>query len=90
MCIRDSRIRMQRLLLDLCARHRPAVLFVTHDVEEALSLADRVVMIAEGRIAYDEDISDVRLSADAFLQARNRILTELGVPAGHAHRSANP
>ncbi len=85
-----TRIRMQRLLLDLCARHRPAVLFVTHDVEEALSLADRVVMIAEGRIAYDEDISDVRLSAEAFLLARNRILTELGVPAGHAHRSANP
>ena len=68
-----TRIRMQRLLLDLCARHRPAVLFVTHDVEEALSLADRVVMIADGHIAYDEDVSNVRLSADAFLQARARV-----------------
>ena len=37
-----TRITMHRLVLSLWARHRPAVLLVTHDVDEALALADRV------------------------------------------------
>ncbi|HEV3383057.1 MAG TPA: hypothetical protein VG142_18985 [Trebonia sp.] len=32
---------MHGLLQDLCARHHPAVLLVTHDVDEAILLADR-------------------------------------------------
>jgi sulfonate transport system ATP-binding protein len=34
-----TRLKMQQLIADLCARHGPAVLLVTHDVEEALLLA---------------------------------------------------
>ncbi len=37
-----TRLKMQDLVADLCARHRPGVLLVTHDVEEAVLLADRV------------------------------------------------
>ncbi len=36
------------LVIDLWERHRPAVLLVTHDVEEALLLADRVLVIDDG------------------------------------------
>jgi sulfonate transport system ATP-binding protein len=75
-----TRIRMHRLLLKLCERHRPAVLFVTHDVEEALRLADRVVIIAEGRIAHDDPAEDVRNSPARFEAARTEILERLGVP----------
>ncbi|MBB3458773.1 sulfonate transport system ATP-binding protein [Rhizobium sp. BK313] len=75
-----TRIRMQRLLLKLCQRLQPAVLFVTHDVEEALRLADRVVIIANGRISYDESISGVRSSPIRFETARDDILERLGVP----------
>ena len=37
-----TRLRMHALLAELCRVHRPAVLLVTHDVDEAITLADRV------------------------------------------------
>ena len=43
---------MHRLVLRLWERHRPAVLLVTHDVDEALILADRVLVLATGRIVF--------------------------------------
>ena len=48
-----TRIRMHVLLQELCARHRPAVLLVTHDVDEAILLADRVLVLVDGRITLD-------------------------------------
>ena len=47
-----TRITMHRLVLRLWAHHQPAVLLVTHDVDEALALADRVLVLADGRIGY--------------------------------------
>ena len=46
-----TRIAMHDLVLTLWQRHRPAVLLVTHDVDEALQLADRILVLADGRIA---------------------------------------
>ena len=74
-----TRIRMQRLLQRLCQRHHPAVLFVTHDVEEALRLADRIIIIADGRVSYNEPIAGVTASPTLFETARNDILERLGV-----------
>jgi len=74
-----TRLRMQRLLLQLCERHGPAVLFVTHDVEEALRLADRVVIIDDGRIVHDRPTTGERDSAARFEAARQEILERLGV-----------
>jgi sulfonate transport system ATP-binding protein len=76
-----TRLRVQRLLLQLFERHGPAVLFVTHDVEEALRLAGRVVILAEGRILYDRRTLGVRESATRFEAARLEILERLGVSA---------
>ena len=42
---------MHRLVLRLWAHHQPAVLLVTHDVDEALALSDRVLVLAGGQIA---------------------------------------
>ncbi len=41
----QTRERMQQLLLDIWGRLRPTVLFVTHDIDEALILADRVLVM---------------------------------------------
>src|SRR6201999_342053 len=49
-----TRVSAQALVQDLWQRHQPAVLLVTHDVEESLLLADRVLIVDDGRIAYDE------------------------------------
>ncbi len=51
-----TRITMHGLVLGLWERHRPAVLLVTHDVDEAIALADRVLVLADGRIAHESRI----------------------------------
>lgn len=48
-----TRIRMHALLAELCQHHQPAVLLVTHDVDEAIHLADRILVLDEGRLRID-------------------------------------
>jgi sulfonate transport system ATP-binding protein len=77
-----TRIKMHALFGRLWRRHRPAVLLVTHDVDEALLLADRVLVMADGRIAHDERI-DARHPRDRtapwFEALRAGLLAQLGV-----------
>ena len=78
-----TRIRMHGLLRDLCARHEPAVLLVTHDVDEAIVLADRVIVLDAGRIALHVEvgIDGPRDPADPrFADLRAQLLAALGVP----------
>jgi sulfonate transport system ATP-binding protein len=80
-----TRLRMQELVADLCERHRPGVLLVTHDVEEAVLLADRVLVLTEGRISLDQRIDlprPRRIGGEAFDTLRDRFLLELGVGVG--------
>lgn len=51
-----TKIAMHDLLLRLFAEHGFGVLLVTHDVAEAVTLADRVLVLDEGRIAHEVDI----------------------------------
>jgi sulfonate transport system ATP-binding protein len=48
-----TRITIHRLVLDLWEKHGPGLLLVTHDVDEALLLADRVLVLDGGRIAHE-------------------------------------
>ena len=48
-----TRLQMQDLVGDLFLRHQPAVLLVTHDVDEAIALADRILVLRDGRFAVD-------------------------------------
>ena len=68
----QTRQIMGNLLLDLWSADRKAVLFVTHDLEEAIALADRVVIMSAGPaariigdwtvdLARPRDISEVKL-----------------------------
>ena len=77
-----TRIRMHQLILALWRQHRPSVLLVTHDVDEAVLLADRVLVLDQGRIAADIAITQERpRSAERrqFQQVRAQLLELLGV-----------
>ena len=77
-----TRTRMHALLQDLCARHRPAVLLVTHDVDEAILLADRALVLVDGKITLDVPVGLDRPRArghPGFIALRSRLLGELGV-----------
>jgi NitT/TauT family transport system ATP-binding protein len=83
----QTRQIMGNLLLDLWAADRKAVLFVTHDLEEAIALADRVVVMSAGPAARiigefpvtlprPRDIAEVRLEP-AFHHIHREIWSSL-------------
>lgn len=77
-----TRIRMHALLRRLSAIHKPAVLLVTHDVDEAVSLADRVVVLEGGKLAADVAIprgADSRVDPLDVRRLKTRLLALLGV-----------
>ncbi|MCU1686514.1 MAG: transporter ATP-binding protein [Amycolatopsis sp.] len=75
-----TRLAMQRLVEDLWRRHEPGVLLVTHDVDEALVLADRVLVLDDGRIVSEYTLAGPRPRrlADNF-EIRTEVLRDLGV-----------
>jgi len=75
-----TRLAMHGLVTQLWQRHRPAVLLVTHDVDEALALADRVLVLADGRIAAEHPVPAARpRSVTQQAALRTRVLSDLGV-----------
>jgi nitrate ABC transporter ATP-binding subunit len=56
-----TRMELQDVLIDLCAKDRKTALMVTHDVDEALFLSDRVAMMTNGPAARIGRIMDVPL-----------------------------
>ncbi|MCA9991495.1 MAG: CBS domain-containing protein, partial [Anaerolineales bacterium] len=64
-----TRAGLQDELLRLQRRLKKTVLFVTHDVEEALRLADKIVIMRQGRIVqYDTPFAILSRPADAFVR----------------------
>ena len=77
-----TRLKMHELVLALWESHRPSVLLVTHDVDEALGLADRAVVIDGGRIAAEIPIDAPRPrdpSSPSYVLRRRELLAQLGV-----------
>lgn len=80
-----TRLDMQKWLLSIWAEYKRSILFVTHNIEEALFLADRIIVLSsrpatvkkEFTIPFarprDEDI----LLSDDFLQWKKRIYQEM-------------
>ncbi len=75
-----TRIEMQQLIESLWQERGFTALLVTHDVQEAIALADRVVLIEDGRITLDERIALARPRARgnvAFAQLEEHILSRV-------------
>jgi sulfonate transport system ATP-binding protein len=73
-----TRLSMRALLLDLWREHGFGVLLVTHDVDEAVALADRVLVLEDGRVVHTLAIDDPRQSTAAE-HYRAELLDKLGV-----------
>jgi len=72
-----TRMEMHDLLARICARERFTTILITHDVVEAVTLADRVLVLKEGRIAVDLPVDAHRpRQADdpRILQLERRVL----------------
>ena len=73
-----TRMKLQDDILDICHRTKKTIVFVTHDIEEAIFLADRVIIMDAnpGRIKTTVKISlgkDRDRTSEDFLQIRDRI-----------------
>jgi osmoprotectant transport system ATP-binding protein len=64
-----TRFALQREFRALQQRHRRTALFVTHDLREATLVADRLAVVAEGRVRAVLAPDDVDASADPFVRA---------------------
>jgi NitT/TauT family transport system ATP-binding protein len=79
-----TRLQMRRELLRIWQKERKTVLFVTHDIEESVQLADRVVVMSQ-RPAHIQRIVDIDiphprdLSAPRYIELRDSIFAEIGL-----------
>jgi osmoprotectant transport system ATP-binding protein len=81
-----TRAEMQDMLRELLGRVKTTVLLVTHDLDEALYLADRIVLLSEGKIIVnvprDEFLSSDHPEIISYAQAFHRVQT---APARKVH-----
>ena len=82
----QTRVLMQDELLKLWATDRACVVFVTHDLEEAIALADKVYVLTAGpatvKAVYDIDLPRPRVTAEIryephFIELSRMIWNEL-------------
>ncbi|SDK68744.1 NitT/TauT family transport system ATP-binding protein [Methylophilus rhizosphaerae] len=89
----QTRMMMQQLLLDVWDRVNTTILFITHDIDEALFLADRIIVmsprpgriIEEIRLDFDRPRQADLITSDHFMQLKRHCLDLL-----HPQDSAFP
>jgi len=79
-----TRLQMRRELLRIWQTEKKTILFVTHDIEESVQLADRVVVMSQRpatiRAIVDVDMPHPRdLSAPRYIEIRDRLFGEIGL-----------
>jgi sulfonate transport system ATP-binding protein len=88
-----TRLEMQGLIEDIWTQRRITTLLVTHDVEEAVTLADRVILFSEGTVALDIPIPLSRprqKDHPAFNALVSQILSKIiGLPRQGFHSLSN-
>lgn len=71
-----TKLHLHQVVLNLWRQYQPTVLFVTHDVDEAMLLADRIIVMKEGRI-----VDDRRIQLE-----RPRTVESLALPEAVVHK----
>ncbi|MGI9255055.1 MAG: ABC transporter ATP-binding protein [Thermomicrobiales bacterium] len=86
-----TRLRMQDLLVEACGDDPPTVIMVTHDVDEAIRMADRIVILggSPAGVRVSQRVSDWS-EAGALDALRADILHQFGLGAGRANHHDHP
>ena len=80
-----TRSEMQQFLLEVCEKHRHTVLFITHDIDEAVYLSDRIIVLGKNPAVIKGEIkiqiskprnTDVLLERE-FLEYKKKIMDML-------------
>ena len=77
-----TRLKMHGLVRELRRKHHAAILLVTHDVDEAIALADCVVVMSQGRIGTSHEIrlsGPERAGSVEREELRSALLADLGL-----------
>lgn len=84
-----TRRHLQGVLMDMWERTHKTIIFVTHDVEEALILASRIVVVNRGRVVDDQPVKLTRprsedvLATPEAVALKQRLLGHLGLGSKH-------
>jgi len=90
-----TRLKMRSDLIRIWQEERKTILFVTHDIEEAVQLADRVIVMSRRPATVQEvirvDLPRPRdLDAPEYLALRDRIFSCMGVSASVGAAATKP
>ncbi|WP_432352849.1 ABC transporter ATP-binding protein [Sporosarcina sp. A2] len=80
-----TRLEMQQWLLSIWETYRKSILFITHDIDEALFLSDRIVILSDKPaivkkeiiVPFDRPRSEELLFSESFLSLKREIYNEL-------------
>ena len=76
-----TREQMQKELIRIHLKNEPSILFVTHSIDEALLIADKIVIIEKGGVKAEFEIKeskkDRNLFCKSFLELRMQIMQQL-------------
>src|SRR5580700_11381705 len=95
---RQTRMRAQNEFMDLWESERKTVVFVTHDIDEALLLSDRIVVLSpspgtvvvECRVPTERPRSLLNEPDEEIFELKRRLFASLGLRAGAARYSFAP
>jgi len=94
----QTRVMMQENLLQIWSKFRITVMFITHDIDEAIFLADRVLVMSAspGRIIADIDIELLRprsvemTTKDEFINSKKQCIEIIKAESMRAFEQQNP
>lgn len=81
----QTRLMMQELVLQIWQEYKPTIIFITHDVPEAVFVSDRVLLMARrpGRLKLSVDVNEPKprtqdfLSSQKFVNLQSQLLQAL-------------
>jgi NitT/TauT family transport system ATP-binding protein len=82
------RADLHKVLLELWQRSKSTVFFITHDVDEALALADRLIVVVDGGITHDVELPFDRprtaetISSERAAEIRLEVLSKMHLGGG--------